>query len=204
MHAPERNGVRGELPLYAVYTSKLLFPKWTLPYREIFLKLRSELRSDTFLPRHATIIDFSGIRIHDSLQSNHVFLPLTPTAPTKLTCNLYYNLPLQTLQCNNDTSIKFKSTAVSFVVGALIQNSFRTATVLSRTITELLVIDAQDFKSIFICGGTTRITNPDCGGTTSITDPDCVTFINDLRFLQGFPFYRLDSEPEGMIYLYFP
>ena len=75
-------------------TMPLMQNKIYFPLQRTFLKLRSELRSDAFLA--TTIIDFFGIRIHDSLRSNHVFLPLTPTAPIKLTCNLFYNLPLQT------------------------------------------------------------------------------------------------------------
>ncbi|XP_046561131.1 uncharacterized protein LOC124270147 [Haliotis rubra] len=75
---------------------------------------------------------------------------------------------------------------------AIINRTSRQSTVLAKESSEFLTISVEDYHRIFMAGG-----------VKCLTDPDHEDFIRHLRFLDGWPLWRLQEHPAKCLFLYF-
>ncbi|KAF6032151.1 hypothetical protein EB796_009546 [Bugula neritina] len=75
---------------------------------------------------------------------------------------------------------------------AVFKKAYRSATVISRSTTELLCLDASDLASIYICGW-----------DAPIRDPHIIHFLSTLYFLNNFPMELLQTNSQAIMFHHF-
>eukprot|EP00794_Sanderia_malayensis_P008979 gene8979-9937_t len=96
-------------------------------------------------------------------------------------------------QQNVARTIVFLKRGDSFGELALLHDTRRQSTVISREQIELLCISKEDFIDIFMAAG----------GVKNINDPDHAEFISSLEFLQGWPTEELPKYPKKFLFHFF-
>ncbi|CAH1784075.1 unnamed protein product [Owenia fusiformis] len=90
------------------------------------------------------------------------------------------------------TTACYLSKGDSFGELAIMNQSKRQSTVLSKTYVELLSISVQTYEKIFMIGG-----------ARNLNDPDHNDFMRKIDFLRGWPMELLDSNPEHFLFMYY-
>lgn len=76
---------------------------------------------------------------------------------------------------------------------AIINQTKRQSTVLTKTAVELISISSEAYEKTFLSGGARRM-----------TDPDHEAFMRSLDFLEGWPVEKLENNPQAFKFSYFP
>ncbi|CAH3013636.1 unnamed protein product [Porites evermanni] len=90
-------------------------------------------------------------------------------------------------------TVHFLRRGDSFGELAILHDTRRQSTVISREPIELLVISKEDFVDIFMLAG----------GIKNITDPDHQKFIQNIDFLKGWPVELMASNPKKCLFHFF-
>eukprot|EP00795_Rhopilema_esculentum_P008978 gene8978-16619_t len=90
-------------------------------------------------------------------------------------------------------TICFLKRGDSFGELAILHDTKRQSTVISRELIELLCISKEDFMDIFMASG----------GVKNINDPDHAEFISSLEFLKGWPTEELPKNPKKCLFNFF-
>lgn len=90
-------------------------------------------------------------------------------------------------------TVNFLRRGDSFGELAILHDTRRQSTVISREPIELLVISKEDFVDIFMLAG----------GIKNINDPDQQTFIKSIDFLKGWPVELMASNPKKCLFHFF-
>ncbi|XP_001640187.3 uncharacterized protein LOC5520360 isoform X2 [Nematostella vectensis] len=90
-------------------------------------------------------------------------------------------------------TVHFLRRGDSFGELAILHDTQRQSTVISREPIELLVISREDFIDIFMLAG----------GIKNITDPDHQIFLRSLEFLKGWPIELLATNPKKCLFHFF-
>lgn len=90
-------------------------------------------------------------------------------------------------------TVHFLRRGDSFGELAILHDTRRKATVISREPIELLVISKEDFVDIFMLAG----------GNKNINDPDHKKFVHNIHFLKGWPVELMASNPKKCLFHFF-
>ncbi|XP_071501662.1 uncharacterized protein [Diadema antillarum] len=90
-------------------------------------------------------------------------------------------------------TVAFLRRGQSFGELAILNETVRASTVITKSRCELLVISVQDFQDIFMVSG----------GIKSVNDPDQSAFLTSLRFLTLWPIHILPQRPKDCLFHFF-
>nr|XP_006818445.1 PREDICTED: uncharacterized protein LOC102804482 [Saccoglossus kowalevskii] len=93
----------------------------------------------------------------------------------------------------NSRVVCFLKRGEAFGELAILNNSKRASTVISRDCVELLAISTEDFEDIFMCQG----------GVKNVNDPDHHEFLSSLHFLKDWPLHLLETHPTECVFNFF-
>ena len=126
-------------------------------------------------------IDFMLFASQSKILANWVNLVTTRMPSVKYDCHSH----VDSFRCWSDIWSCFQEQAV-------FKQTYRSATVLSHTATELLCIDASDLASIYMCGR-----------DKPIIDKEVMDFLGTVDFLRDFPRELLMHNPQAIMFHYF-
>ncbi|XP_054763252.2 uncharacterized protein LOC129269790 [Lytechinus pictus] len=90
-------------------------------------------------------------------------------------------------------TVAFLRRGQSFGELAILNETVRASTVITKSRCELLVISVEDFQDIFMVSG----------GIKSVNDPDQHAFLTSLRFLTHWPIHIIPTHPKDCLFHFF-